>query len=263
MAKETAISWTKSTFNPWIGCTKIGPGCDDCYAWAGDVRFHAGKHWGAGAPRSRTTPRNWKKPLSWDREAAETGEFWPVFCASQADVFDNEVDPSWREDLWELIRACPNLTWQLVTKRAPNILDMLPHDWGAGWKNVWLIATVVTQKEFERDWPRLSQIPAAKRGLSIEPQIEEIDITWNPVSMMPDWIICGGESSQFGKSREFDIAWAERLRNDCQRENIAFFMKQLGSKAHHRGRSITYTGKGDNPAEWPEQLRVQEFPIAA
>lgn len=260
MAEVTGIAWTRSTFNPWIGCTKVGPGCDNCYAAAQDVRFTQGARWGKGAPRHRTTKPYWRQPLKWDREAAEQQLFWPVFCASQADVFDNEVDPAWRTDLWEVIRNTPHLTWQLVTKRVSNIPEMLPADWDTGYKNVWLLATVVTQAEYERDWGRLSRIPAHRRGLSIEPQIEEIDITWNPVSMFPDWIICGGESMQQGQCRPFDVNWAEKLRVDCHIHDIAFFMKQLGSKANRRGKPLHYTGKGDDPEEWPSTIRVRQFP---
>ena len=117
MAEISNIAWTKSTFNPWIGCTKVGPGCDGCYAEALDARFKYGgaAHWGAGVPRFRTKPGNWNKPLAWNKQAptfefAGRKGFWPVFCASLADVFDNEVPERWRRDLFELIRKTPNLS---------------------------------------------------------------------------------------------------------------------------------------------------------
>src|SRR5688572_4428248 len=104
MAEVTGIAWTDSTFNPWIGCTKVGPGCDHCYAEALDKRHRWGgaTHWGAGVERMRTSPSNWAKPRAWNRKAVASGKPWRVFCASLADVFDNEVPHDWRADLFEL-----------------------------------------------------------------------------------------------------------------------------------------------------------------
>lgn len=266
MGEITKIAWAHSTFNPWIGCTKIGPGCDNCYASANDVRFTGGRRWGAGAPRHRTAPSNWRQPIIWERKAQASGEPWRVFCASQADVFDNEVPQEWREDLFELIRCTSNLTWLLLTKRIGNVADMLPKDWGDGYPNVWLGITVVTQDEFLRDVPKLQRIPARIKWLSIEPQIENVVI---PVYRHYPfhWVVCGGESRQFGKCRPFNIAWAKTLRLGCERECIPFFMKQLGHQAvDYVGDTVQtapyqgYTGKGDDPTEWPEYLRVREFP---
>jgi hypothetical protein len=71
MAQNSNIEWTDHTFNAWIGCTKVSPGCANCYAEARDQRFAGGAHWGKGAPRQRTSAANWKQPLKWNREAAE------------------------------------------------------------------------------------------------------------------------------------------------------------------------------------------------
>ena len=116
MAETTKISWTDHTFNPWIGCQSVSPGCDNCYAEALTNR-HRWTQWGPDGERKRTSPAYWKKPLTWDRRAGETGQQELVFCASLADVFDNQAPPGAREDLWELIRNTPNLDWQLLTKR--------------------------------------------------------------------------------------------------------------------------------------------------
>lgn len=100
MAKKTGISWTDSTFNPWIGCTKVSPGCDHCYAGAlMDTRWGQVR-WGDGQERRRTSPSNWRQPLQWDREyetfaSAHGGRRRRVFCASLADVFDPEVPDAW------------------------------------------------------------------------------------------------------------------------------------------------------------------------
>lgn len=127
MAEVTGIEWTNSTYNPWEGCTKVGPGCDFCYAEARDNRYHGGEHWGPGAPRRQMSLHTRNAPLRWQREAgaflAEHGHPRRVFCASLADIFDNEVDDQWRADAFALMEATPDLRWQLCTKRVSNICE--------------------------------------------------------------------------------------------------------------------------------------------
>ncbi len=217
MADKTEIAWCDSTFNPWIGCAKVGPGCDNCYAEADfDHRKHRVK-WGAGQERSRTSAANWKKPLQWNRKSFYecTACGWRgeekivcsfptcqhchsravkparrrVFCASLADVFDNEVPVEWRRNLFELIKNTPNLDWLLLTKRIGNAARMIEEaiselDIGYDpdyalwpWPNVWLGATVVNQEEADRDIPKLLATPAAVRWISAEPLLRNIDLT--------------------------------------------------------------------------------------
>src|SRR3990167_5141199 len=153
MAKTSKIEWCDSTFNPWMGCTKVSPACDHCYA-AVSTPVRAKKIiWGAGAERVRTSEGNWKLPVRWNAElfyqclgcqrrgteqdfdktveehCRECENRVParrrVFCASLADVFDNEVDPQWRVELLQLIADTPNLDWLLLTKRIGNAQAML------------------------------------------------------------------------------------------------------------------------------------------
>ena len=132
MSENTKIEWCDHTFNPWEGCQHAGPGCDGCYAEARNARFGGGTapNWGPGAPRRRTSAANWALPKRWNAQAAafmaQHGRRQRVFCASLADVFDNAVDPQWRDDLFELIAATPNLDWLLLTKRIGNVGNMLP-----------------------------------------------------------------------------------------------------------------------------------------
>jgi protein gp37 len=141
MAQTTEIAWCDSTFNPWIGCTKVSPGCAHCYAERDfDLRKHVAK-WGAGQPRHRTSAAYWRQPLKWDQEAA-TRELYHedetnlgkdlgvyqrprVFCASLADWLDDEVPIEWLADLLVLIRRTPHLDWLLLTKRPQNFLPRL------------------------------------------------------------------------------------------------------------------------------------------
>src|SRR6185312_11550581 len=181
MGENTKISWCDATFNPWIGCTKVSDGCTNCYAEAqNSFRKWNGGVWGKGTPRKRTSVANWRRPLSWNSVAAEAGASMlrrpRVFCSSLADVFDSEVDPAWRADLFALIKATTQLDWQLLTKRPHNIAKMLPADWGDGWPNVWLGTTVEDQKAADLRVPVLLEVPARVHFLSVEPMIGPVDL---------------------------------------------------------------------------------------
>lgn len=218
MAEQTAISWADATFNPWIGCTKVSPACDHCYAARDNERRKWVDGWGAGVPRRRT--KTWGDPYRWHRKAAATGYRPRVFCASLADVGDNEVDPAWRLDLWQVLRETTNLRWMLVTKRIGNLSKMVPSDWP--FPHVGVISTIVTQAEWERDWPKLKAMPAPWRGVSMEPLLGPIDIG----AEHPDWIITGGESGPV--SRITRPEWVRSLRDQCAANGIAFHHKQWG-----------------------------------
>lgn len=270
MAENSAIEWTDHTFNPWEGCQKVGPGCDHCYAETRNARFGSGvaRNWGPGAQRRRTSVSNWRKPLRWQTDAAaflaEHGRRQRVFCASLADVFDNAVDPTWRSDLFELIRATPDLDWLLLTKRIGNAATMARA--AGGWPaNVWLGATIVNQVEADRDIPKLLTTPAAKRFLSMEPLLGPVDLSqvrycdddgdeliYSPLSgqgvmsdlgfyhpgegpweelnpgVVPalDWIIVGGESGAGARPMHPD--WARGLRDQCSAAGLPFLFKQWG-----------------------------------
>lgn len=293
MAEQSKIEWTDSTFNGWEGCTKVGPGCDHCYAENRNSRFGGGTspNWGPGAPRRKTSPANWNKPLRWNDtdflECAECG--WRgegtdrvghfgcpdcrggnlkkvrrrVFSASLSDWLDNEVPVEWLAELLDLIRRTPNLDWLMLTKRIGNWRDRVgaaahyaTENWGGqdrlavadfveGWthdqppENVWVGATIVDQKEADRDIPKLLQVPALVRFLSMEPLLGPIDLSryfeqypdHNGVRIVqndagPDWIIAGGESGP--GARPMHPAWARALRDQCEAADVAFLFKQWG-----------------------------------
>ncbi|MBF4991104.1 phage Gp37/Gp68 family protein [Methylophilus sp. QUAN] len=216
MSENSKIEWTDSTFNPWMGCTKVSPACDHCYAEnLMDNRMHT-VQWGKGQPRKRTSAKNWKLPLQWnaepfyqctgcgrrgtEAELYETDESIcdcfrlmektrrRVFCASLADVFDKEVDHEWRADLIKLIEATPNLDWLLLTKRIGNVVSMIEDAtdlgrnsmWGHGeWpENVWLGISICNQLEADRDIPKLLAINAKVRFLSVEPLLGPVSLRW-------------------------------------------------------------------------------------
>lgn len=281
MGEKTAIAWTDATFNPWWGCTNVGPGCDACYAEAWAKRF--GVLWGNDAPRRFFGAKHWNEPLKWNRKAEAASVRRKVFCASMADVFDNKVGQEHREQLWALIRATPWLEWQLVTKRIGNVVDMLPADWGGGYPNVWIVITVVNQAEADRDIPKLLATPARVRGLSIEPQLGPIDLRmlhYDGVTNIDalagrhglalgaecnriDWVITGGESEQPGHpARPWHLEWGNALADQCRATGVPMFHKQMGDAPYFAGYPIKFTGKGADPDEWPASLQVREFPQA-
>ena len=218
MGETTSISWCDATWNPWIGCTKVSPACDFCYAARDNERRKWVSGWGPGIPRRRT--KTWGNPLTWSRKAAVTGLRPRVFCASLADVFDNEVPDEWRADLWALVKATPNLRWILLTKRIGNAAKMLPADWP--YPNAGLMATLANQEEWDRDWPKLARTPATWRGVSAEPLLGPIDIG----TAKPDWLIVGGESGP--QHRHTSPDWVRSLRDQCAANGVAFHFKQWG-----------------------------------
>lgn len=296
MAEVSKISWTNSTFNPWIGCTKVSPGCDNCYAQAMmDARYGRVK-WGPGEPRVRTSEANWKEPLRWERKAAKAGQPWRVFCASLADVFDNEVDDAWRWDLFDLIKNTPHLTWLLLTKRIGNVEEMTdPLNGGKTLPdNVAIGASFVNQNEYDRDRIKLHSLKDTVGPLftfgSFEPLLDAII----PDKFAPDWLIVGGESG--GKARPCWVPDVRRIVWWSAKAKRAVFVKQLGSNCQDRD-DAGYEGDGDddwpegtadkvefnpngyieeyqgspvrirltdragsNPNEWPEDLRIHQFP---
>jgi protein gp37 len=232
MAMNSAIEWTDHTFNPWTGCTNISPGCDNCYAEAWSKRSGQVK-WG-NSPRKRTTESYWKAPHIWQRKAAEFaaqhGRRQRVFCASLADVFDNQAEPEWRSDLFKVIKETPSLDWQLLTKRPQNIRKMLPADWGVtGYSNVWLGFTAEDQLRFEQRKRFLKEIPASIWFISYEPAIGALRISDNDPK--PDWLISGGESGH--GARPMVSQWARDIVEDCKRLGIAAFHKQWGALANN------------------------------
>ena len=272
MSENTAIEWADHTFNPWIGCQAVSPGCDNCYAEAIVRRFKTAD-WGPGAERKPQSDAYWDKPFQWDLQARRSGERLRVFCASMADVFDNRAPEGARDRLWHTIRNTPMLSWLLLTKRPENIRRMLPDDWHNGYANVWLGISAERQKEFDHRWPLLAKVPGAIiRFLSYEPAIESLSITGNGLAR-PDWVIMGGESGP--KARPMSPYWAAWTRRECKMLDIPFFFKQWGSYQNnpqvlHWGLTVTAAKKRDPHAkggallegrlwrEFPEERRVYE-----
>lgn len=252
MGDTTGISWTDHTFNSWWGCTKIAPGCDNCYAATLDART-GGDYWDPKKAPRRTKQPNWKKVLKWNEQAEIENRRHKVFCGSMMDWCDNAVPDEWRDDLWELIRATPHLDWQLLTKRATRIEACLPADWGDGYPNVWLGVTV---EDMEFGYPRINalrRIPAAVRFISAEPLLSylfEVDLSGI------DWVIIGGESGP--GYRPMNPEWASHLRFLCAVQAIPVWFKQWGGNTADKGGCQIW---GREIKEFPRPRLLPEPPL--
>lgn len=255
--KNTEIEWTDHTFNPWIGCTKISPGCKNCYAASMDKRWGKDR-WGTTKPRERTSLSYWRGPIAWNEAARREKKRARVFCASLADVFDDHesVKAEWRWDLFSLISATPNLDWLLLTKRPENIdtlwpgiyhpkaqgiLQDCPPPGAKNWPNIWLGTTVEDQEHVERA-RQLVKVPAIVHFLSCEPLLERIDLhdafyrlvrhandehDSVPLENRIDWVIAGGESGAGARPMKLD--WARTIRQQCAEAGVPFLFKQWGT----------------------------------
>lgn len=238
MGENSKIEWTHHTFNPWWGCVKVSSGCKNCYADTLSHRYGFDV-WGKDKPRRTLSASYWQQPHKWNREAAKAGEQRRVFCASMADVFEDHPTASQeRLKLWPLIQATPSLDWLLLTKRPENVSTMLPPDWlGHPMPNVWLGTSVENQEAANERIPHLLQIPAVVLFLSCEPLLGPLVID-NYLYDLPEdedgapypnrisWVIVGGESGH--GARPMHIDWVRHLRDQCEEESVAFFMKQWG-----------------------------------
>lgn len=296
MGADTKIEWTDHTFSPWWGCTRVSPGCRHCYAETMAGRFGTG--WGDRAPRRFFGDGHWAKPRSWNAKAEKAGVPALVFCASMADVFeDNDDLLEQRYRLWDLIAATPWLVWQLLTKRPENVARLVPYSWMADqWPaNVWIGTSVEDQKRADERVPVLLGIPAPVRFLSCEPLLGAVDVSrWLadvetcprcdgsmsvPVEgggmACPDcyddvhgqgartvqriqWVICGGESGR--GARPMHVAWARSLRDQCADVGVPYLFKQMGSVLAKESGSVSPHGRDLD--DIPVDLRVRQWPAS-
>jgi protein gp37 len=248
MSENSSIEWTDHTFNTHWGCSKISPGCDGCYAQALAKRFGYG--WGDDAPKREFGETHWNDLIRWDRKAAADGVRRRVFTNSMSDLFDKFAPAGVRERHWQFVQRTPNLDHLLLTKRIGNVRSMVPAAWlePGGWpSNAWIGATVVNQEEADRDIPKLLQLPAPVRFLSVEPLLGLVDLSkeWlvpksggrYSFSSLPDeyrtrsvdlldWVIVGGESGR--GARPMHPSWAHALRDQCAAAGVPFLFKQWG-----------------------------------
>lgn len=239
MGADSKIQWTHHTFNAWIGCSKVDPLCDNCYAEVETFpRVQRGRGlemWGPDAHRHITSASNWREPLKWNRAAEAAGERRRVFVNSLSDVCEDRRDlDAPREWLWELIRRCPWLDFMLLTKRPQNIGRFIPQD---VLDRIYMgvsAGTVAGLKRVEL----LMRHRAKFRFVSMEPLLE--DVGFDPSDLayrddegrMVDLVIVGGESGR--NPRPCHVSWIYRQVQLCQLAGVAPFVKQLGANIRER-----------------------------
>jgi protein gp37 len=221
MADTTLIAWTDHTWNPWTGCTKVSPGCAHCYMFSGQER------WGQDPTVVRRT-QTWRQPRRWNADALKRRGRARVFTCSWSDWFHEAADP-WRAEAWRVIRDCPALDFQILTKRHERIVDHLPPDWGDGYPNVWLGVSIENERFLSRA-DTLRAIPAAVRFISAEPLLAPLP-SLNLAGI--DWLIVGGESGP--NFRPMDHAWVRALRAKARAAGTAFFFKQSAAPLTEQG----------------------------
>lgn len=281
MGETTNIAWCDSTANLWIGCTKVSPACDNCYA--AELMGEGGRfkrvEWGPHGDRSYCK-EGWKLLRKFQRAAERNGGKDPelgrrrrIFVNSLSDFFDNHKSIVWREDGCREIERCKDVDILLVTKRPQNVQKMVPVSWlmDGGWPpHVWLVVTAENQEEAERRVPVLLEIPGVTvRGLSMEPLLGPVDlvricltgvISMNALSgevtigdltdpyfrYLINWIIVGGEQAEEFRDNGF-VDNARSILAQCKAAGVPFFGKQN-------------CGQPNKLPPLPDDLKVEEFP---
>ncbi len=286
----TGIEWTDETWNPVTGCVKVSPGCKNCYAENVANRFFAKQYppvptLASGEPDGRhrrftdvmthedrlDQPLRWKKPRK-------------VFVNSMSDLFHEDVPDDFIFHCLATMSITERHTYQILTKRPERALALFTSNkWTFDpWplRNVWLGVSCENQEYADKRIPLLLQTPAWRRFISYEPALGRIDIRpylngrpiSSPFPVGLDWVIVGGESGP--GARSFDVSWARSVVEQCRNSKVACFVKQLGSTPTLNGEpynpygtyrangkpSGTYSTKGGKWSEWPEDIRVREFP---
>ena len=227
MALNSKIEWTRHTWNPMNGCRKVSAGCKFCYAERFVERFNT-----KGQPKKhdfaqvkRASEKAWGFPYTEHKKIDGTEPFTErlVFTCSMSDWFISEAD-EYRSDLWRIIKETPNLIYQILTKRADRIAQCLPDDWGEGYANVWLGVSAENQEMYDLRVPKLLDVPAHVRFVSVEPIIGPVDINTVKGDRQPDWIIIGGESgNKTGRHRyrAAETVWFYDIVKACKEKGIA------------------------------------------
>jgi protein gp37 len=268
VGEDSKIEWTDHTFNAWVGCEKVSPACDHCYAERGSARLgaqHGLKLW--GGDRFFTGEEYWKQPARWNRAASRAGVIARVFTNSYGDIMEDRRDlDDRRVRLATVVRTTRSLLWLFLTKRIEVAQNVWAKAWwdgtGSGaadfgcWPSNVALGTTVEDIARKSRIDILRSIPARTRFLSIEPLLEDLgELDLSGIHQ----VIVGGESGS--GARPFAFEWAENIRAQCERQGAAFFMKQGGSRPTLGGRLVQLRSKkGGDLSELPERLRVREFP---
>jgi len=233
---STGIEWTDKTWNPTTGCNKVSPGCKYCYAETITQRFPKTFPNGFEFTLHRdrlNEPKKWRKPSR-------------VFVNSMSDLFHESMPLDFLQQIFKVMKDCPQHTFQILTKRHERLLEIADAkilDWPP---NVWMGISVETQKYVTRvDY--LRKVPAAVRFLSCEPLLGPLELDLTSIH----WVITGGESG--AKHRPIKEDWVRSIRDQCQAAGVAFFHKQWGGvRPNSNGRLLD----GRTYDDMPEMLQL-------
>lgn len=221
MGYKSDIEWTETTWNPVTGCTKVSSGCKFCYAERFSERFR-------GVPNHpfeqgfdlKLHPERLDQPFRWRRPRL-------VFVNSMSDLFHELIPTHFILQVFEVMRACSEHTFQVLTKRPIQALRFFSETNTVAPENVWVGVSVESQRYSERV-NSLRQIPARVRFLSCEPLLGRLRLNLTEI----DWVIVGGESGP--RSRPVDPSWVRDIRQQCQSRGVPFFFKQWGGRNKKR-----------------------------
>lgn len=266
MSKETKIQWTDATWNIARGCTKVDEDCKYCYMYRESLE--GTRYSPREVVRTKTV---FDLPLKYKKTKSESWDGPPLIFTSSLTDWAHESIDSYRNEMWDIIRKRPDLTFQLLTKRPERLPFVLPEDWGFGWDNVWLGTSIGSQESIQRAW-ELLKVHSKCYFLSLEPLHGEVDMVradllhknWRNVATIGryiDWVIVGGESGNENgkyKYRPCDLQWIEKIVQDCRQSDIPVFVKQLGT---YLSKQLNLTDRhGGNMEDFPENLKFRQFP---
>ena len=255
MGSKSTIEWTDATWNVAVGCTKVDADCKNCYMYRDSYN---GTRYEPATVRRTTSVFNMPLKL---KEPSR------IFTSSLTDFFHPAID-AYRHEAWEIIRQCPQHTFQILTKRPERISEHLPAYWDEIRERVWLGTSIGNQGAIHRITDLVLPIGPGIKFLSLEPLHGPIDLALNGeadyghrLGDLLDWVIIGGESGHIqGKyaARPCKLEWIEDLIRQAHEYGIPVFVKQLGSVLAREMRLKDPHGR--NMSEWPEELRIREFP---
>lgn len=248
MSIKTNIQWTDATWNVARGCTKVDADCKFCYMYRESLND------------TRYNPKQVVKTKTVFNLPLKLKEPSKIFTSSLTDFFHEDID-AYRDEAWNIIRKSPQHTFQILTKRPERIIKHLPYDWGTGWNNVWLGTSIGSVKGMDR-LPFLLDVPTKIRFVSFEPLYEHVQMNLDISTLLQiDWAIIGGESGNSTGKYQFRpcrIEWIEEIASAIGGVGNAVFIKQLGT---HLAKELKLSDRhGGYINEWPEHLRIRQFP---
>lgn len=249
MGRTSEIQWTDATWNVAVGCTKVDEDCKYCYMYRDSFD---GKRYNPLVVRKTKTVFNLPLKL---KEPSK------IFTSSLTDFFYPEID-SFRAEAWDIIRKCPQHTFQILTKRPERIQECLPEFYEEIKSRVWLGTSVGNQEAVSRVYSLLKMKTEGQvLFVSFEPLWERVDMNLDILDLINiDWAIIGGESGNENgkyKYRPCKIEWIEELMRDLT-PTTAIFIKQLGT---HLAKEMKMSDRhGGNIEEFPKHLQIRNFP---